>query len=283
MATSLTSSDEVQLLQTIEMFEVITQTQPQDYQSLEILKEAYSKLNRHEEFVATSKRIAHAYVLQGQLSSAILEYESILQQRPDDQDALAALAEIAAQASGISPPAAEQSDTKPTNKPTGAIEDREAKAVPVVAETDDGREEIYKIFVESKAIALGDFNLCWGEPDLNAPAGKIFQPFVQRLAEKNILTIETSLKLISGHARFPYLPLARYDVDLDLARTFPAEICQRWCILPFDRMSKTVFVATSNPFNRAAAAELSQATRQRLLWFVVSPVEINKSLRKAFR
>ena len=106
---------------------------------------------------------------------------------------------------------------------------------------------------------------------------------MQRLADKDVLAIDASLKLISGRGRFPYLPLDRYDVDLDLTRTFPAEICRRWCILPFDRMSKTVFVATANPFNLAAAAELSQATRQRLLWFVASPAEINKSLRKAFR
>ena len=39
------------------------------------LKEAYSKLNREEELVSTSKRIAQAYLAPGQLSSAILEYE----------------------------------------------------------------------------------------------------------------------------------------------------------------------------------------------------------------
>jgi hypothetical protein len=265
------------------MFEVITQTQPQDYQSLEILKEAYSKLNRYEDFISTSKRIAHAYVLQGQLSSAILEYESILQQRPDDPDALAALGEIAAKATGFTAPAAEDFEPKPADHMPNAAHGRDQKAVPVVAETDDGREELYRIFVESKAITPGDFDLCWREPDLNGPAGTILEPFVQRLADKNLLPIDSSLKLISGRGQAPYLPLDRYDVDLDLARTFPAEICQRWCILPFDRMSKTVFVATTNPFNLAAAAELSQATRQRLLWFVASPAEIIKSLRKAFR
>jgi len=41
-------------------------------------------------------------------------------------------------------------------------------------------------------------------------------------------------------ARLAYLPLDKYDVDLDLTRSFPAEICRRWCVLPFDRMSKTV-------------------------------------------
>src|SRR6186997_2950674 len=62
MASALTANDEAQLSQTIEMFEVITQTQPMDYQSLEILKEAYLKLGRHDDVIITSKRIAEAYV-----------------------------------------------------------------------------------------------------------------------------------------------------------------------------------------------------------------------------
>ena len=92
MASTLSPSEEAQLAQTIEMFEVITQSQPHDYQSLEILKEAYSKLNREKDVISTSKRIAQAYVQMGQLSSAILEYETILQRYPDDPDVQAALA-----------------------------------------------------------------------------------------------------------------------------------------------------------------------------------------------
>src|SRR5580698_1509553 len=94
MSGTLTTSEEAQLSQTIEMFEVITQSQPQDYQSLEILKEAYSKLGREKDVVQTSKRIAQAYVQLGQLSSAILEYETILQHSPDDPDVQKALKDI---------------------------------------------------------------------------------------------------------------------------------------------------------------------------------------------
>src|SRR5579859_5522811 len=102
MSATLTTSEEAQLSQTIEMFEVITQSQPQDYQSLEILKEAYYKLGRDKEVVATSKRIAEAYVQLGQLSSAILEYETILQRFPDDPDVQAALKQIEAKANNFS-------------------------------------------------------------------------------------------------------------------------------------------------------------------------------------
>src|SRR5882672_5061157 len=102
MASTLNPAEEAQLTQTIEMFEVITQSQPQDYQSLEILKEAYFKLGREKDVVVVSKRIAQAYVTMGQLSSAILEYESILQRYPDDPDVLAALGEIESKANSIS-------------------------------------------------------------------------------------------------------------------------------------------------------------------------------------
>ena len=75
MATpTLNPGEEAQLLQTIEMFEVIVQSQSSDTQSLEILKEAYSKLGREDDVINTSKRIAQGYLQQGQLSSAILEY-----------------------------------------------------------------------------------------------------------------------------------------------------------------------------------------------------------------
>ena len=97
--TTLHSGEEAQLQQTIEMFEVIVQSQPNDCQSLEILKEAYTKLGREQDVVNTSKRIAQAYMQTGQLSSAILEFETVLQRRPDDAEVQAALKQIEDKAS----------------------------------------------------------------------------------------------------------------------------------------------------------------------------------------
>ena len=76
------AEEEALAIQTIEMFEVVTQSNPLDSESLEILKEAYFKLNRQKEAVATAKRIADAYVQTGKLSSAILEYEASFSRLP---------------------------------------------------------------------------------------------------------------------------------------------------------------------------------------------------------
>ncbi len=279
----LTTSEESQLAQTIEMFEVITQSQPYDYQSLEILKEAYAKLGRESDVLKTSKRIAQAYVAMGQLSSAILEYESILQRHPDDPDVLAALGEIETKANSLSiqPALGEAPDQFKTQilaaKPKGA----KAKAAP--SEYDDGRQSMHKIFVEGKIITDGDFELCWVKPDFSAAPTQPVEPFIQLLADKNMLALEKSLKTLADKARIAYLPLDKYDVDYDFTRTFQPVSCLRWCVVPFDRMSKSLFVATANPFNRQAALELQQMSKQRLVWYLAPPQDIIKALKKAFR
>src|SRR5213593_2964231 len=188
MVGSLTASEEAQLQQTIEMFEVITQSQPQDYQSLEILKEAYHKVGRDREVITTSKRIAQAYVMMGQLSSAILEYESILQRCPDDADVLAALGEIENKANTINAQSTGSEVADATRHLTRATRSRVVDSKSS-ADVDDGRQMMYKIFVESKVIAQGDFELCWVHQDLSTPPGKVVGPFVQLLLDKGILPI----------------------------------------------------------------------------------------------
>jgi tetratricopeptide (TPR) repeat protein len=283
MATAtLNASEEAQLQQTIEMFEVIVQSQPNDCQSLEIPKEAYTKLDREQDVINTSKRIAQAYLQMGQLSSAILEYETVLQRRPNDTDVQAALKQIedkannvaVQQIAGVEPTAlTSSSDTARFRKKTRAVS----------AEIDDGRKAMQKVFVEGRVITAGDFDLCWRSPDLTQSPADVVEPFIQALSEKGVLSVEKSLKLLADKSRLAYLPLDKYEVDMELARSFPMAICRRWCVLPFDRMSKALLVATANPFNQQAAKELAETITHRLLWYLASPTELMQNIRKAFR
>lgn len=281
MAGTLSPSEEAQLQQTIEMFEVITQSQPQDYQSLEILKEAYLKLGRESDVVSTSKRIAEAYVQLGQLSSAILEYETILQRSPDDKDVAKALAAIESTANTISSgPAALEPEPEVVAKPAG----RPAARVPTgsTAILDDGGTMMRKLFVDGKHISASEFDLCWPAPTA-ANGGNVTPPFVQQLAEKNMMNIEKSMKLLVDKSRLGYLPLELYDIHIDTARTYPAELCRRWCVLPFDRVGKVVLVATTNPFNSRALKELQDARPGRIQWYLTSPSDLTREIKKIFR
>ena len=103
------------------------------------------------------------------------------------------------------------------------------------------------------------------------------------MADKGVLSIEKSLKVLSDKAKIAYMPMEKYDVDIELTRSFPAQICRRWCVLPFDRMSNSILVATANPFNQQAVKEIAAATPHRLLWYLTMPSELIKNIRKAFR
>src|SRR3954453_11754911 len=76
------------------MFEVITQTQPDDYQSLEILKDAYTKIAKPEEALRISRKLAEAYFNGGSYTLAMQECESILLRNPSSPEILAMLGEI---------------------------------------------------------------------------------------------------------------------------------------------------------------------------------------------
>ena len=200
------------------MFEVIVQSQPNDCQSLEILKEAYTRLGREPDVIRISKRIAEAYTQMGQLSSAILEYETVLQRRPNDADVRAALRKIedkagnAAARSEASEPAAlaPQIETSLFRKKTREEE-----------EIDDGRKAMHKIFVESKVITAGDFELCWRSPYLAGAPPDVAEPFIQVLGDKGLFPVDKSLRLVADKSRTTFLPFERYDADMDLLRGFP--------------------------------------------------------------
>jgi len=258
-------ADHSQIEQTVEMFEAISATQPLDVQSLEILREAYGKLGRDDQFIGTSRRIAEAYVEMGQYSSAILEYEGLLQ-RVDDPQIRAALVVLEAKASGneLDAPATEE-----TIAPVDAI--------------DDGRAQMWNTFVGGRELGESDFETHWQPADFGVVVKAPTPPFIQNLADKSILPIEKSLSILAAATKLPYLPLERYDFDMELARTFSREACLRWCVLPFDRFGKNLLVATANPFNRHAAEEIGASTNGRVLWYLAAPAELIKALQKVFR
>lgn len=269
MQQTLNPGEEAQLKQTVEMFEVITQTQPLDYQSLDILKEAYLKLGQSEQVVSTCRRIANAYVQLGQLSSAIMEYETILQRIPDDIEAVSAVRQLSSKVDKLNKASAPEAEHKDLKLPASGI--------------DEGKTVMRKVFVEGKMITDGDFDLLWPKVDLKETPPKAIEPFIHLLAEKDLVPVDKSLRMISDRSRMPFMPIGRYDMDIELTRTFPRVTCLRWCVLPFDRMGKTLMAATANPFNKVAMAEVEAAAKCRIVWYLVPPLDLLKVLAKAFR
>src|SRR4051794_7183347 len=129
------------------MFEAITQTQPDDYQSLEILKEAYSKVGKTEEALKVSRRLAEAYFNVGSYTLAMQECEAILVKEANAPDILAMLGDIEArlQASGHALAARHANTASGGNRDGSLIQVAGGKRAPEL--TDRGDEHLAKFLI----------------------------------------------------------------------------------------------------------------------------------------
>ena len=289
---SISEEEAQQLLRTVEMSEAITESQPEDYQSWEILKEAYSKLERHDDCLRASKKLAKSHITLGQISQGILEYEGILQEHPDDSEVLAALAELEKRTSQLSasrqPSGAPslREDSKPT-LPTPTLA-AGATAPPPSSQPkqapEDGNRALADVLIAEKLItpqAIDPVLKRLASSLANATESTTPVALLQLLLEEQLVKLEDVLTVMVDRAGLPYLPLSTYDVDRDAVCLLPRELCFEKCIVPFDLISRSVLIATANPFDMAARSQAEVMLAYNVFWYVTSPEEIHVALRRA--
>ena len=287
MAGNISEEELQQLRRTVEMFEAITESQPGDYQSLEILKEAYTKLSRKADGLRVSKKLAEAYVKIGQISQAILEYEGILQEYPNDEQATAALAELDAKTAKIGvqhPPAAPSlaEDSKPT-PPAGVPAGAPAISV-LRSRAEEGDRALAHVLVAEKLISQQAV-----DPLLHKLKGMRTSPvdgaqplsLVQLMANDQIAKLDDILALLADKSGLPYLPLSIYDVDREIACQLPQDICWEFNIVPFDLISRSILIATANPFDQATRKQVQAMLNYNIFWYISPPAEISTVIRRA--
>lgn len=283
MADTLSSDVIEQLQRTVEMFEAIADAQPDDFQSLEILKEAYVKLGRRTDLVRVGKRLASAYRLQGEVSKAIFECEGVLQEAPGDADATALLASLQKGAllepgstpenantpkpsAPTTPPAA--APTLPQLRQIAAAGDRALASV-LIAEKIATPQAVEPLFQKLKALRDGAI-------DHNIPVS-----LIQLIVQEQFAKLDDLLTALLDKSNLPYLPLSVYDLDRDAACLLPVEVCWQFCVVPFDRISRSTLVATANPFDETARLIVSGMLSRNVFWYVSSPLEIAAAVRRA--
>jgi tetratricopeptide (TPR) repeat protein len=289
---SISEEELQQLLRTVEMFEAITASQPDDYQSWEILKEAYTKLGRREESLVASKKLAAAHITLGQISQAILEYEGILQEYPNDAEVLKALKELEAKTSQLAanrqpsgaPSLREDSKPTPLAPALAAGTAAPPSSRPQPQTHEDGNKALIDVLIAEKLVTPQAV-----EPLMKrltsgpANSGENPMPFVltQLLVEEQLVKLDDLLTVLVDRSGLPYLPLSTYDADRDAVCLLPREVCFEKCIVPFDLISRSVLIATANPLDTAARSQAEVMLAYNVFWYVTSAEEIHAVLRRA--
>jgi len=278
----LSEEEHSQIVQTIEMFEAITQTQPADYQSLEILKEAYQKIGRHEDSLRTSRKLAEVYFNVGSYSNALQECEAILVKEPNAPEILAMLGEIEtrlqisgeaiANVTGSGSLINIHSGRRGRPKRTNLLDrgdDHLAKFL--IVQQLFGEEEVTAALEMVKQL----------NKDLNGQA--LAASLVDSLCKADVDRLDAVLSALIDRTKFAYVPLEYYDVDRQIGPMLPDYLTLGRLFVPFDLVSRTMMVACCNPFDAAGRDTVQQKVDYTVSWYLARPSAIVKSLQSVYR
>ena len=95
--------------------------------------------------------------------------------------------------------------------------------------------------------------------------------------------MEVLLSGILERTKFAYIPLEYYEIDRQVVKMLPETITLNRLIVPFDIMSRTLMIATANPFDALGKQAVHQLLDYNIQWHLASPDAIFKVLAEAYK
>src|SRR5947207_8058345 len=287
------------------MFEAITQSQPEDYQSLEILREAYTKIGRHDDALRTSRKLAEAYFNAGSYTPALQQCEMILSREPNAPEVLAMLGEIEQrlQASGqaivdnskqasalVHSPFTRNPGSLYSPNVEGSLIDVDparGKGLGRITNLHErGDDHLAKFLIVQQLFSEEEVNAAL---ELAKNANKeltehtIAMSMLEELCKNNPVQLDAVLAALIDRTKFAYVPLEYYDTDRQIAPMLPEYLTPGRLFVPFDLVSRTMMVACCNPFDSAGRDAVQQSVDYSVSWYLARPAAILKTLQGIYR
>lgn len=79
---------------------------------------------------------------------------------------------------------------------------------------------------------------------------------------------------------FPYLPLTNYEIEQEVIKSVPKDVCQQFCLIPIDKIGKSLTLAMANPLNAQAIEHVEMITGCAVQTFVSTATDIKNSIAK---
>ncbi len=300
---ALSDEERNQILQTIEMFEVITQSQKDDYQSLEILKVAYQKLGKTAESLRVSRRLAEAYHSVGSFSLALQECEAVLAVEPNAPEILAMLGEIENRLQpsdqtnvdpGLEHSLIETPDYRASSAPTtgsrllepGGRNAGQVRKRVVPQDPDQGNDPLGKFLIVQQLFPEDEVKTALAavkEANAAISGQTLATSLLDWLCKADDEKMERVLSALIDRTKFAYVPLEYYDVDRQVVRMLPDELTINRLYVPFDLISRTIMVAVCNPFDSAGRDAVQQSLDYTVTWYLAKPATVIKTLQEIHR
>lgn len=103
------------------------------------------------------------------------------------------------------------------------------------------------------------------------------------LVELKYASEEDIAHALSCQYGFPYLPLSNYEIDLDVLTSVPENVCRQFCLIPIDKIGKSLTLAMADPLNVQAIEDVELLSDCSVQTFVGTAADIKNSINKYYK
>ena len=137
-------------------------------------------------------------------------------------------------------------------------------------------KQLGELLIERKVIAPEQLQKALDYQKVNG--GLIGEILVQLGFSKE----EDIAQVLTAQYGFPYLPLANYDIDLELAKLIPEHVARQYCLIPIDKIGNNLTLAMSNPLNTQAIEDVEMISKCVVQAFVSTTTDVRKAIERCY-
>ena len=103
------------------------------------------------------------------------------------------------------------------------------------------------------------------------------------LVDLKFATEEDIAHALTRQYGFPYLPLSNYEIDVEVIASVPENVCRQFCLIPIDKIGKSLTLAMADPLNVQAIEDVELLSGCSVQTFVATATDIKNSINKYYK
>lgn len=138
------------------------------------------------------------------------------------------------------------------------------------------QKQLGEILVEHKIITRDQLaEACRAQKEKGGLIGQV-------LVQLGYTTEEAIAQALTVQYGFPYLPLAGYEIDAEVAKIIPEHIAKQYGLIAVDQVGTVLTVAMSNPLNSQAIEDVEMVTHYKIQVFVTTATDLNNAIKRSY-
>jgi len=106
--------------------------------------------------------------------------------------------------------------------------------------------------------------------------------FGEALVALKYATEEDIVQALTCQYGFPFLPLSNYEISPEVVAAVPVDVCKKYCLIPIDRIGRSLTLAMANPLNVQALEDVERITSCAAQAFVSTASEIKNGIKRYY-